>query len=57
MSGKWYVVGGVTIGIASLLTVALVRIARDSDRAARRVEKIYLPLSDLMATQAGNGHR
>lgn len=55
MSGKWYVVGGVTIGIASLLTVALMKMARESDRAARRVEKIYIPYSDLMTTQAGSG--
>jgi hypothetical protein len=57
MNGKWYVFGGVTIGVAGLLTVALMKMARESDRAARRVEKIYIPLSDLMVTQAGNGVR
>jgi hypothetical protein len=50
----WFVLGGMALGVAALLVFALMKVARDSDRAARRTERMLLPLSDVTVTHAGS---
>jgi hypothetical protein len=47
----WLLVGGVAFAISLLVTFALMKVASESDRVARRTEKALSPYSDVTVTQ------
>ena len=55
MNGGILIVGFIAIGIVVLFLYALLKIARDNDRAARHAEKELIPFSDVTVTHTGTG--
>ena len=53
MDGGILIVGFIAIGIVVVFLYALLKIARDNDRAARNKELI--PFSDVTVTHTGTG--
>jgi hypothetical protein len=49
--GTIYLLGLVGVGIAFLFLYALLKMAHDSDRAARHTEKRLVPYSDVTLTE------
>ena len=55
MDGGILVVGLIAIGIVAVFLYALLKIARDNDRAAPHAEKELIPFSDVTVTHTGTG--
>lgn len=53
MDGGIVIVGFIAIGIVLVFLYALLKMARDNDRAARHAEKKLIPFSDVTVTHTG----
>jgi len=47
------VIGLVVFGLFCLVTYALLKVASDADRAARRIQRDIFPMADVTITRPG----
>ena len=55
MTIGWFLVGAIALGLFGLVTYALLKVASDADRAARRAQPEIFPFPEVTITRTGSG--
>jgi len=53
MTFGWILIGAVAFGLFGLVTYALLKVASDADRAARRAQPDIFPVPEVTITRSG----